>query len=475
MGKRMLGCLVLAICMLGLGGCMFGNVDEMYALPKSSEAYVNLQAKINQEKGSAEYIAPLSGENRQTIQLVDVDGDGVQEAVAFFRDTTSENPLKIVIFKQDEHEEYQVYTRIEGVGSEIESIDYLDLGGSGGMDILVSWQVSGAVHTLVGYTLAEEQPVEIMRSGYSQYLATDLDGDGKEEIVLAQAESGSKAQLRIEYYDGRDGIMELTSTAPLSEGTTSISSWTDGFLEGEIPALFVTSFFGKDGLITDVFYLEEGHGLKNIAMDPETRRSKNVFHYYAGVQPEDIDGDGCMDVPVAQSVPAYGESSADRFWWLQWMHYRVDGSRDLVMTTYHSGDGWYLEIPEDWTGEFSMRRQESSTIGVRTVTFARGEKAQTEAEESKTVPFPGDQLSGGQRPYPPGPPGKPVYSLCGQHHHLHRRISGERLGLRFGPGGAESPVPCGLGRLEHQGVNAPGIPKTQGEPRLNRAGEPPQI
>ena len=57
------------------------------------------------------------------------------------------------------------------------------------------------------------------------------------------------------------------------------------------------------------------------------------------------------------------------------------------MTTYHSGDGWYLEIPEDWTGEFSMRRQESSTIGVRTVTFARGEKAQTEAEESKTVPF----------------------------------------------------------------------------------------
>ena len=129
MGKRMLGCLVLAICMLGLGGCMFGNVDEMYALPKSSEAYVNLQAKINQEKGSAEYIAPLSGENRQTIQLVDVDGDGVQEAVAFFRDTTSENPLKIVIFKQDEHEEYQVYTRIEGVGSEIESIDYLDLGG----------------------------------------------------------------------------------------------------------------------------------------------------------------------------------------------------------------------------------------------------------------------------------------------------------------------------------------------------------
>lgn len=76
MGKRMLGGLLLVVCLLGLGGCVFGSVDEMYALPKSSEAYVNLQAKINEEKGTGEYIAPLNGENRQTIQLVDVDEDG---------------------------------------------------------------------------------------------------------------------------------------------------------------------------------------------------------------------------------------------------------------------------------------------------------------------------------------------------------------------------------------------------------------
>ena len=110
----------------------------------------------------------------------------------------------------------------------------------------------GGAH-LVGYTLAEEQPVEIMRSGYSQYLATDLDGDGKEEIVLAQAESGSKAQLRIEYYDGRDGIMELTSTAPLSEGTTSISSWTDGFLEGRFPRCLSRPFLERTGSLPTCF------------------------------------------------------------------------------------------------------------------------------------------------------------------------------------------------------------------------------
>ena len=73
MRKRLLVCLTAVLCTLGLSGCIFGDVDEMYALPKSSEAYVNLQARINQEKGNAESIAPLSGENRQAIQLVDVD------------------------------------------------------------------------------------------------------------------------------------------------------------------------------------------------------------------------------------------------------------------------------------------------------------------------------------------------------------------------------------------------------------------
>ena len=383
MGRKLAGVLLLAVCLLGLGGCVFGSVDEMYALPKASEAYVNLQAKINVEKGNAEYIAPLSGENRQTIQLMDVDGDGIQEAVAFFRDSTSETPLKILIFKQDSKEDYQVYARIEGMGSEIESIDYLNLTGSqAGCDILVSWQVSASVHTLVGYSMASGAPVEIMRSGYGRHLAADLDRDGLDEIVLTQAENGSPAHWRIEYYDGRDGVMELISSAPLSEGATDISSWTAGSLVENVPALFVTSYFGKDVLVTDVFCLSGGE-LKNISLDPALHRSRNTFHYYAGVSPADMNQDGVTEVPVAMEVPSYGDSTVDTFWWLQWMDYRADGTAEKVMTTYHGGDGWYIELPDSWEGAFSMNRQESSTTGVRSVTFARG----VDTEESRVIPF----------------------------------------------------------------------------------------
>ena len=255
----------------------------------------------------------MSGENRQTIQLVDVDGDGSQEAVAFFRDAAAEQPLQIVIFKQDDREAYQVYARIEGIGSEIESIDYLDLCGDTGCDILVSWQVSASVHTLVGYTIAGGEPMEILRSGYGRYLAADLDKDGREELVLAQSENGSPARWRLEYYDGRESHMEMLSAAPLSEGATDICAWSSGSLADETPGLFVTSYFGKDVLITDVLCVDEG-GLRNLSLHSGKRSSENTCHYYSGVFPADMNGDGITEVPVSREVPAYGGSTASGGW-----------------------------------------------------------------------------------------------------------------------------------------------------------------
>lgn len=68
--------------------------------------------------------------------------------------------MKIVFFRQDNRGEYQVFTRIEGVGSEIESIEYLDLGGHRRHRYPGQLAVSGSVHSLVGYTLNDGQPVE---------------------------------------------------------------------------------------------------------------------------------------------------------------------------------------------------------------------------------------------------------------------------------------------------------------------------
>ena len=120
----------------------------------------------------------------------------------------------------------------------------------------------------MGYTLTDGQPVEIMRSGYSRYLTVDLDDDGRQEVILAQAESGTGAHLRIEYYDGREGRMEMTSVAPPVRGGLQIFRIGPAASWRTMPGLFVTSYFGKDRLITDVFCLKDNQELKNLTMAP---------------------------------------------------------------------------------------------------------------------------------------------------------------------------------------------------------------
>ncbi|MCC8356721.1 MAG: hypothetical protein LJU34_02545, partial [Oscillospiraceae bacterium] len=71
---------------LTCAGCM--SADELYSLPQQQEEYIQLQELIGQRiDEGGEYAAPTGGSNRQSVQLRDLDGDGVAEALAFLADS----------------------------------------------------------------------------------------------------------------------------------------------------------------------------------------------------------------------------------------------------------------------------------------------------------------------------------------------------------------------------------------------------
>jgi len=66
-----------------LTGCSVTTVEEMYALPKRTDAYHDLQTVIDKAMSGLSYSAPLSGEYQQPVQMVDLDGDTVPEYLLF--------------------------------------------------------------------------------------------------------------------------------------------------------------------------------------------------------------------------------------------------------------------------------------------------------------------------------------------------------------------------------------------------------
>jgi hypothetical protein len=362
---------LLAGLLLCLSGCMFRGGDELFAIPRTSETYQKLQYKIQSVMGSADAISPISGSNTQTIQLVDLDLDGTQEAVAFFRDGSAERPLKIAIFKQGEDGNYALYAQIEGAGSDIESIEYQDVMDGEELELLVSWQVTPAVHTLVAYSVEDNQVAELMRSGYTRYLATDLNGDGKMELLLVQIDSSNPIVNRVEMYVGAEGAMELQSTAPLSQGIVSLQSWEAAYLKDQIPAMMVTCEYGENDHITDIFCLTDA-GLKNITLDEASRTSAETLRHYTGIGLSDINRDGITEIPITKSIPSYqSTTAAENFWENIWEQYDQKGTAHAMLSTYHNNsDEWYLELPESWENMITLSRPEHTTVGERAVVFS---------------------------------------------------------------------------------------------------------
>ena len=98
--QRMLTAAVGLLLLLSASGCGFSfSPTDLYSLPQLPEEYTELNSSLNQllESG-AEYAAPVSGSNIQPVQLEDLDGDGEEEALAFFRNSADEKPLKIYIW-----------------------------------------------------------------------------------------------------------------------------------------------------------------------------------------------------------------------------------------------------------------------------------------------------------------------------------------------------------------------------------------
>lgn len=338
-----------------LCGCMLtASVEELYALPRLPDEYQDLGKQIDAILADgAETISPTSGSNLQSVQIEDLDGDGVSEALAFFRTSNDERPLKICIFRELEGT-YELAAAIEGSGTSIYSIRYLDMDGDGTKEILVSWRVS-TQQALSVYRLENLAPVLLMSASYVRYDTVDLDGDGILELVVLRGDEAETGGSVADYYDWDGTSLLLRSDARLSVSMSELHWMQKGALESGESAVFVTGRVAGVGdtsrAVTDILILRDGE-LNNILLSQTTGTSSQIA-LFSGIQPADIDGDGATEVPVPAALPA--TEGPGEMWKIYWYNYSADGTPERSVITYHNlTDSWYLLIPETWDGKFTV-------------------------------------------------------------------------------------------------------------------------
>lgn len=363
--------LTLALPLL-LSGCMMSaSVDELYAPPQLPEEYKALNARLSEVLAlGAEYAPPVAGGNLPQVQMVDLNGDGVDEALGFFRISSEERPLKIYIFRA-EGDDYRQAAVIDGSGTSIHSIRYDDLDGDGVREILVSWQVSAEVRTLGVYSVQDLEPARLMSAPYARYEVVDLDGDDDLELVVLRSDDTEAGLSLADYYDWDSAYssLELQSTARLSATVASLQRMQIGSLQEGEAAVFITSrVAGVDDTskaVTDILIYQHPE-LTNIVLDADTAVSTQNFRYL-NIPPVDINRDGALDVP--RPAELLSDSKEESYWKIYWHSYRSDGTDRREALTYHNlADGWYMLLPEAWDGHFTVR-QNNASAAVHATTF----------------------------------------------------------------------------------------------------------
>ena len=389
MGRRNSILALLAGLLLAavLGGCSMRSADELYALPKQSDAYYDLQKAIDRVMTqNASYSGPLSGSNQQSVQLADLDGDGQDEAIVFAR-SSGEKPLKAYIFDRS-GDHYENTAVMEGDGSAFDAVEYVQLDDQPGMEILVGRQLSDQIlQSLCVYSYRDGQLVELMSANYSEFKVVDLDGDDHKDVFILRLETEERTGVA-ELYRYRNGAMERDQEAPLSTGAKQIKRILAGYVAQGVPAVFVASTYEEDTIITDIFAFY-GKFFRNIAANGDAGVSAQTVRNY-NVYATDIDEDGVIELPMPVALPS-ATAGEETYWVIDWYNLVPGGTRNVKLTTYHNySGGWYLILPDKWSGQLSVSR-EKKVSEVPGLTFSKWNGYDQTPEEIMTIyAFTGD-------------------------------------------------------------------------------------
>ena len=349
MKRRLQTCLLLpALLVLAalLSGCTVfdSSVEQLFTLPRMAPEYTGLSQQLDSLIAQGyEYAPPSGGRNIQSVQRVDLEDDGRQEALVFLRRTADERPLKILVFRLDTTDSYRLYCTVESSGAAVDSVYYQDLNGDGRRELIVGWRISADVQTLAAYSI-EPEPVALMSCGYSRFSIQDLNSDGVPSLLVLRTD-GELGPVA-EFYGWQDEQMSVSYRCRLSSSMTALNrgSIVAGMVAKDTPAVFITGVDATSMAVTDILIYRQEAGLVNVAMDKSSGVSAAVYPFRQ-LSPQDIDGDGLIELPCP-----LGNGSAEQTDGLvSWMSWRSDGRFEQSVKTYHSlSAGWYFTIPQSW-------------------------------------------------------------------------------------------------------------------------------
>lgn len=345
--------LPLLLAMLMLTGCDgFANKDNIINLlssPKLSRRESRIVTTINDHLGQDIILKyPKQGSNISPVQMMDLSGDGIDEAVVLYTAPGIGGNVRLAVLSQQD-ETWHIDYEGEGFGSEVHSISFANLFQSEGKQIIAGYSYSDSSEKFLSiYFTDNGQVTDVQHQTCQDYLVADVTGDNVQDIVLAGVNADNQhTQLRIlSTFD--NGILTSFAAKKLNvpnARVTNIALSKNDFSDSMAILVDYTDSYFR--VYTQGFYFEDYK--LNTILSPDRVQKRWVYDY--SLVSRDVDGDGYLET---STVIDTGNTMPENLKFMEWTSYLTQQPVRKYYGFCEGESGIYFCLPDLWQNYIVM-------------------------------------------------------------------------------------------------------------------------
>ncbi len=359
MKVRWRGLLALLLA-VGLCGCSGSLLKPEYSLraPAAAGLYRGVQQALQAAVGDDIVLQYPSVRGVQTaFTPQDLDGDGVEEILAFYQ-RRSEGMLTHVNVMRQTDDGWQTAQDLEPIG-DVADVDFCDMNGDGLKEVCIGWVIyTSRTNQMCVYEVENGLLVQRATEAYTRYAVCDINSDGVDELALALLDPSRQASL-LSFYKMEKGALTGLGTLSLDGSVVSYAALTVANVTSQTVGVYLDAYKATDTMITELVYFRGGRLYNPFASSQDGANVATLR--YCSLNCTDINGDGVLEIPFSQPMPGYPQEDREpTHHFVYWRFFNGQISDAVALWWVNAGEGYTLSLDAAFQDTLTARYDDAA-------------------------------------------------------------------------------------------------------------------
>lgn len=350
-------CIILVAVLLS--GCSFrlaSSVNDLISAISPFGDNADIKLAMDNYLGNGYSLKnPTSGDYITSYNFYDLDGDGENEAIAFYETEDSLGVAKMALLKKENEKKWQVLASVDGNGESAYRLDFSDIDNDSNVEVIVCWNsISNSTsHSFVIYEVDLDDKPQFEKIGdaktVNNYSIGDFIGNGTNQLLLFEILSGTKNSAKAELYR-IDGGYSLIGETRLDSRVLSYNNISQEKTSSGIRVYADAISSSGNTEFTEVLYYSDMYSSIVSPFYSYSSGTTSGTSRSCLINSMDINSDGTPEIPTDADYDAFPTD----IYSLDWKAYR---NTVLVHTAYSlfvKNDGYTVVIPDKYLDKIKV-------------------------------------------------------------------------------------------------------------------------